>query len=151
MRRYLESQRIVEKVVPVEMMVPVQQVVANEVPVYVDKYIKQPAPFDVEKVEIFTHLSIIYQLLNLLMVQIVIKEVSVPVSVEKVSLVPLAEFIHFHLKPCYRIIISQIVPKEMAVPFPVEKVRFFHDDLPCCCCKDRRLALRWKESPAEKP
>jgi hypothetical protein len=48
--RFLESQRVVEKVVPVEIMVPIQKVVATEVPVFVDKYIKQPAPFDVEKV-----------------------------------------------------------------------------------------------------
>ena len=74
---------------PVEMIVPVQKIVPHEVPVFVDKYVKQPTPFDVEKVcnakqflgsRTRTFCSLRRS------PQVVLKEVAVSMPVEKVRL-----------------------------------------------------------------
>jgi hypothetical protein len=69
--------------VPVEKLVPVQTLVIRDVPVLVEKCVKQDVPFDVEKVHQLFSLVEIFMLNHLHDSQIVIQEVSVPTTVEK--------------------------------------------------------------------
>jgi hypothetical protein len=84
--RYVESQRIVETMVPVEKLVPVQTIVTRDVPVLVEKCVKQDVPFDVEKVYAACRQLKRLHAVSLRNPQIVIQEVSVPTNVEKVCL-----------------------------------------------------------------
>ena len=70
--------------VPVEKLVPVQTLVMRDVPVLVEKCVKQDVPFDVEKVQPTFDTRRDFMQNHRHHLQIVIQEVSVPTTVEKV-------------------------------------------------------------------